>query len=46
MAEQAINYSNGGLVAKFNPTTQGFLEIPETQINLSHNTLIQNPGWE
>jgi len=46
VAEQAINYSNGGLVAKFNTTTQGFLEIPETQINLSHNTLIQNPGWE
>lgn len=46
VAEQAINYSNGDLTATFNPKTNGFLEIPETQINLSRNTLIQNSGWE
>lgn len=46
VASQAIDYSSGGIVAKFRPETNGFLEIPETQINLSRNTLLQNDGWK
>jgi len=29
----------------FRPETGGFLPIPQTEIDLSHGVLIQNPGW-
>ncbi len=29
----------------YRPVTNGFLPIPETQIRLSNNVLVQNPGW-
>lgn len=30
----------------FRPETGGFLQIPETEIELSQGVLTQNPGWE
>lgn len=30
----------------FRPETGGFLQIPQTQIDLSEGVLTQNPGWE
>lgn len=46
---ETATVKNGGVSTSvnitFNPTTKGLSQIPDAQITLSNNVLIQNPGW-
>jgi hypothetical protein len=44
-----VDITNAGTATKFTKTyrkeTNGFLPIPESQVNLSNGMLLQNNGW-